>query len=109
MPRSKKPKPAPLPKRARDQSLPGLEDRVVAPLETLLADVADAREQRATLLRREDQLLQQTLVLMDKLGKQRYAHDGVEVRVVPGEKLVRIRFHKPRPRKGKRHLDQAVD
>ena len=82
-------KPA-VPRQPRSQALPGLADRAVAPLEELAADIADVREQRAALARKEDDLNAKALTVMRQLGKTAYHRDGIDMKVIHGSEKLRI-------------------
>jgi hypothetical protein len=76
-----------------------MEDRTIAPLEKLAADIADIREQRDELLTRERALRGKGLAAMKQYGKARYMHDGIEIRIMPGEEQIKITVRKPKKAK----------
>ena len=81
--------------RPRQQDLPGTEDRAIKPLEDIAAAYADARDRRMELNQEEHELKQTALKLMKKFDKTIYRHDGIEIRVVPGEEDVKVKVKKP--------------
>jgi len=81
--------------RPRQQDLPGTEDRAIKPLEDVAASYAEVRDERIALNKREHELKELALKLMKKYDKTIYRHDGIEIRVVPGEDDVKVRIKKP--------------
>lgn len=47
------------------------------------------------LTKREAEIKQTALKLMHKFDKTIYRHDGIEIRLVPGEEDVKVRIKKP--------------
>lgn len=78
----------------RSQDLPGLENRAIKPLEQIAAAYAQVRDQRMELNKEEASLKLQALKLMKKFDKVIYKHDGIEIRVVPGEETVKVKISK---------------
>ena len=79
-------KPAP-----RNQDLPGMEDRAIKPLEEIAIAYAAIRDQRIALNVEEKSLKDSARRLMHKYNKTVYKHDGVEIRLVPGEEDVKVK------------------
>lgn len=77
--------------RPRNQDLPGMEDRAIKPLEDVAASYADVRDRRIELNKEEADLKATALKLMKKYDKTIYRHDGIEIRIVPGEDDVKVR------------------
>jgi hypothetical protein len=81
-------------RRPRTQPLPGMEDRVIKPLEDVAADYADIRDTRIELAAREQALKIDALQLMKKFNKTIYRHDGIEIAIIPGEDDVKVKVKK---------------
>ena len=73
------------------QDLPGMEDRAIAPLEQVAVAYAEIRDQRIALNKEEKSLKDTARRLMHKYKKTVYKHDGVEIRLVPGEEDVKVK------------------
>lgn len=73
------------------QDLPGMEDRAIKPLEEIAVAYAEIRDQRIALNKEEKSLKDSARRLMHKYGKTVYKHDGVEIRLVPGEEDVKVK------------------
>ena len=84
----------PMGRRAKAQALPGMEDRKIAPLEALAADVAAIREQRADLAAQELGLRRKALAVLKQLGKTVYRRDGIEMEIVHGEDAIKLKVVK---------------
>jgi len=80
--------------RPRQQDLPGTEDRAIKPLEDVAASYAEVRDERIELNQREADLKALAVKLMHKFDKTIYRHDGIEIRLVPGEEDVKVRIKK---------------
>jgi hypothetical protein len=72
-----------------------MQDTAIKPLEDIAAAYADVRDQRMALNKDEHDLKQAALKLMKKYGKVIYRHEGIEIRVVPGEEDVKVKVRKP--------------
>jgi hypothetical protein len=83
------------PKRGRPRQQDLIEDRAIKPLEDIAASYADVRDERIELNKREAELKAHALKLMHKYEKTIYRHDGIEIRVLPGEEDVKVRIKKP--------------
>lgn len=81
--------------RQRSQSLPGMEDRAIKPLEDIAAAFADVRDRRIELNREESELKAHAIKLMHKYYKTIYRHDGIEIRLVESDEDVKVRIKKP--------------
>jgi hypothetical protein len=82
-------------RRPRAQPLPGMDDRVIKPLEDVAADYADIRDTRIELAAREQALKIDALALMKKFSRTVYRHDGIEITIIPGEDDVKVKVRKP--------------
>src|SRR5215813_13445957 len=80
--------------RPRNQELPGLENRLLKPLENVATEYAEIRDERIALTEREVALKREALNLMRKYNKTVYRSNGVEIVVVPGEDSVRLKLAK---------------
>jgi len=80
---------------ARNQDLPGMEDREIRELEEVALAYGEVRDQRMALNVEEASLKGTALQLMKKFGKTIYKHAGVEIRVIPGEEDVKVKVKKP--------------
>jgi len=78
----------------RSANLPGLDDRVIKPLEDIAAAYADVRDRRMALNKEEAELKTAALALMHKHGKTVYRHDGIEIQLEPGEETVKVKIQK---------------
>ncbi len=82
--------------RPKAQSLPGMEDRAIRALEEIAEAYADIRDRRMGLTVEESQLKQRALALMHKHQRAFYKRNGVEIRVLPGEEKLSVKFAKPK-------------
>jgi hypothetical protein len=82
--------------RPRQQDLPGTEDRAIKPLEDIAESYADCRDRRMELTKEETELKAHAITLMHKFGKTIYRHNGIEIRLKPGEEDVTVRIKKKR-------------
>jgi hypothetical protein len=89
-------RPAPKAKshRPKSQALPGMEDRAIKALEDVAHDYADIRYRRMGLTSEESRLKQRALTLMHQHQRSRYKRNGIEIRVVPGEEKLAVKFVK---------------
>jgi hypothetical protein len=78
----------------RDVTLPGLEDRTIAELETLAADYADIRDRRIALNKEEGDLKARVMAEMRRQQKETYKRDGIEIRIVHGDDDVKVKVAK---------------
>jgi hypothetical protein len=84
------------PKRGRPPKQQDLiEDRAIKPLEDIAESYADCRDRRMELTKEEKELKEHAVTLMHKFGKTIYRHNGVEIRLVPGEEDVKVKVRKP--------------
>jgi hypothetical protein len=81
-------------KKAKDQDLPGMEDRSIRALEEVASEYADIRDRRMALLQEEIELKGRAMRLMKKHGKSEYRRDGIEILIVPGEESIKVRVKK---------------
>lgn len=83
-------------KRAREQDLPGMEERAIKPLQNAAVEYAEIRDERMALNTRESELKKKVRNLMHEYEKTHYAYDGVEIDLEPpdGEEIVRVRIKK---------------
>lgn len=89
--------------KAKNQALPGLEDRAIKPLQDAAIEYADIRDARMKLNQQEVDLKAKVRDLMHKHKKKHYAFDGVEITLEPpdGEEKVRVRIKKAQDGDGK--------
>ena len=84
------------PKRGRPPKQQDLiEDRAIKPLEDIAESYADCRDRRMELTKEEKELKEHAVTLMHKFGKTIYRHNGIEIRLVPGEENVKVQIKKP--------------
>jgi hypothetical protein len=81
-------------KKAKNQDLPGMEDRSIKGLEDVASEYADIRDRRMALLQEEIELKGKAMKLMKKHGKSEYRRDGIEITIVPGEETIKVKIKK---------------
>lgn len=91
-PKTKKPRA----KKPRSQPLPGMEDARIRELDDIAASYAEIRDQRIALNKDEAELKASAIALMRKHGKTIYRHDGIEIRIIPGEEDVKVKVKPPK-------------
>lgn len=92
---------APMAKNPKPQDLPEMEDREIRPLHEAALEYAEIRDSRMALNKQEVELKGRLLGLMKQHGKETYAYDGVEVRIVHEEETVKVKV--------KAHEDDDAD
>lgn len=85
-------------KRAREQDLPGMEDRAIRSLQNCAHEYAEIRDARIELNQREAKLKKKILRLMHEHEKTHYLFDDVEIDIEPpdGQEKVTVKIKKPR-------------
>lgn len=83
-------------RRPRSQSLPGMEDHTIGELESILTRFAEIRDEQTELSTEESALKVKAGKAMHKHGKTVYKHGGGEIRLAPGEEIVKIKAPKPK-------------
>ena len=81
-------------KRGKTSRLPTMEDSEIEELEDAAREYANVRDDRMNLTREESSMKEQLLALMKKHKKEKYLHDGVEVKLVHEEETVKVRIIK---------------
>lgn len=81
----------PVKKIARQESLPGLEDRAIKAIDNAAMDYAEVRDQRQALTADESSLKAELLELLKKHKKTHYKHGKVEVTLVTEKENVKVR------------------
>lgn len=83
---------------AKSQDLPGMEDRGIPGLDDAAAEYAAIRDARMDLNKQEIELKSRLKVLMHKHKKTHYAHDGIEIDLIPpdGEESIKVKIAKPK-------------
>ena len=89
-----KPEPSSDRKRGKTTRLPGMEDAEIEELEDAAREYANVRDDRISLTREESSMKETLLGLMKKHKKEKYVHDGVEVKLVHEEETVKVRIIK---------------
>lgn len=74
------------------QTLPGMEDARIRPLDDIAAAIADCREQKNALATEEKGLQATALRLLKEHRKHSWKHAGVELIRVPGDEHLSIRL-----------------
>lgn len=82
--------------RPKAQTLIGMEDSAIQPLEDVAEQYADIRDQRILLNKEESDLKATTIKLMRKLGKTIYRRNGVLIQIVDGDVSVKVKIAKPK-------------
>jgi len=80
--------------KAKQEELPGMEDREIIDLVTAARKYVDVRDDRQQLTLKEVELKSELLTLMKRHKKKEYIHDGIEIRVVAEEETIKVRIHK---------------
>jgi hypothetical protein len=80
------------PRKPRTASLPGMEDHAIPALEKIAQEYADIRDQRMELTLQERALKTTAIAAMHKHGRTSYEHDGVTIRLVPGEEKLKVQI-----------------
>lgn len=75
------------PKQSR---LPEMDDPEIEELESLAEQYAEYRDERMRAGEREVELKEDLLKAMKKHGRERYLHNGIEIRVVAQEETVKV-------------------
>ncbi len=78
-------------KKAKNVTLPGMEDRAIKPLQTAAEEYAEIRDERMELSQREVKLKAKVLTLMHHHQKEHYAYGGVTIDIVKEEENVKVR------------------
>jgi hypothetical protein len=78
-------------KQPRARDLPGMEDGAIAVLEELAEEYAETRDRRMALNAEEVDLKARVLREMQRLGRQLYKRNGIEIKVVTGEDDVKVK------------------
>ena len=86
---SEKPK-----KIARQDDLPGMEDRTIKALEDAALDYAEIRDERQALTLREAELKTKLIDLMHQLKKTEYQKGNISISLVVEKEKVRVRVKK---------------
>ena len=81
-------------KRGKNKRLPGMEDAEIEDLEDAAREYANVRDDRMNLTREESSMKEKLLALMKKHKKEKYLHDGVEIKLVHEEETVKVRIIK---------------
>jgi hypothetical protein len=85
---------APKAKKAKQEDLPGMEDRKIAELEAAALEYAEGRDERMEMTKREVELKTKLIALMHKHGKTIYRCGDIEIEVVPEKEKIKVRVHK---------------
>lgn len=79
------------PARERPQPLPGMEHRNIRALEDLAHQYAEKRDARMEVGREEKALKVSIITLMHKHQKTHYAHNGLEITLLPKDEDVKVK------------------
>jgi hypothetical protein len=81
-------------KRAKQQDLPGMEDRRINELDQAALDYAEGRDERMELTKKEVELKTKLITLMHRYNKKTYKYEDIEIELVPEGEKVKVRIHK---------------
>lgn len=82
--------------KAKQDALPGLENRKIKALQDAAMDYADIRDQRQALTTQEVELKQKLIDLMHKHERETYTYQGVTITLVHEEENVKVKVSKPK-------------
>jgi hypothetical protein len=91
MPKSKKAVEVKAPRQGR---LPEMDDPKIEELESLAEAYADVRDERMELNASEVDLKNKLLASMKKFKKEHYHHNGIDIKVVVEEEIVKVKVKK---------------
>lgn len=77
---------------ARQENLPGMEDKAIKPLENKAFQYAGVRDERIGLSKQEGELKQELLGLMKKYEKTEYRHGTISITLVHEKENVRVKI-----------------
>jgi hypothetical protein len=80
--------------RAKQEDLPGMEDRKIAELEAAALEYAEGRDERMEMTKREVELQDKLLKLMHKHNKEVYRCGDIEIKIVPKGEKAKVKIHK---------------
>lgn len=80
--------------RGKTPRLPGIEDPEIEELEDAAREYANLRDDRVHLLNSEVEMKETLLKLMKKHGKEKYIHDGVEIRIAHEKETIKVKIKK---------------
>jgi hypothetical protein len=83
-------------KRAKQENLPGMEQREIRALQNAAHEYAEVRDQRMELTADEVKLKGKLLGLMKENKLEKYKYQDVEIRVVHEEETIKVRIIKPK-------------
>jgi hypothetical protein len=95
-------------KGARQDALPGLENRKIKALQDAAMDYADIRDQRVALTSQEVELKQKLIDLMHKHDRETYTYNGVTITLVHEEESVKVKVSKPKAEESEEEEAEAV-
>jgi hypothetical protein len=81
-------------KKPRQARLPAVDDPEIEELEAAAEEYVEVRDRRMALTVDEVELKETLLSLMHKHSKQKYVHDGIEIRVVAKDETVKVKIAK---------------
>ncbi len=74
--------------------LPAMDDPAIEELESAAEAYVEVRDRRMALTESEVELKDKLLTMMDANGKVVYHRDGIEIRVVPKDRTVKVKVKK---------------
>jgi hypothetical protein len=77
---------------ARQESLPGIQDRAIKPLENKAFQYAEVRDERIGLSKQEGELKSELLNLMKKYEKTEYHHGAVNISLVMEKENIKVKI-----------------
>jgi cation transport regulator ChaB len=83
-------------KKAKQEELPGMEERIIKDLHECAIEYAEARDRRQEIGREEVELKTRLLALMKKHQKEAYEFQGVRITIVHEEETVKVKITKPK-------------
>lgn len=86
--------PAHDPDHGKTSRLPGMEDAAIEDLENAAREYANLRDNRLQVLKDEVAVKEDLLLLMKSHHKEKYTHDGIEIRLVHEKENVKVKIKK---------------
>ena len=81
-------------KKRKNPRLPGMEDAEIEELEDAAREYANLRDDRMNLLNSEVEMKEKLLDLMKRHKKEKYVHDGVEIKITHEKETIKVKIKK---------------
>ena len=81
-------------KKAKQEDLPGMENRQIPDLDEAAREYAEGRDERMEMTRKEVELKTNLIEMMHKHKKKTYIYDGIEIELVPEGEKVKVKVRK---------------